>query len=119
MRRDALRDFELNHDVDRGDLRGPLKQMMQDWRGDVVGKISVNMKSLAAEFANIRVQHVAVNNFDVGPAVRFIFDSRANSRGQVSVGFHGHGAAPRADEELGYFPVARADFDPGFIRSER
>lgn len=45
-RGDALRDFELNHDVNGFDLRGEAEKMRKNRRSDVVGQIAVDAKML-------------------------------------------------------------------------
>ena len=110
MRGDALGDFQLNHDVDRGDLRGPLKKMVQDRRSNVVRQIAVDVKTFAAEFAEVGLQHVTVDNLNTGPGVRLIFDPGANSGGQVAVGFDGDDAAPVTSQQLRQFAMAWANF---------
>ena len=102
-----------------GELRGPLKKMVQDRRSNVVRQIAVDVKTFAAEFAEVGLQHVTVDNLNTGPGVRLIFDPGANSGGQVAVGFDGDDAAPVTGQQLRQFAMAWANFDPGFARRER
>jgi hypothetical protein len=43
MRGDAFRYFQLDDDVDGRDLGGRAEKVMENWRGDVVRQVSVDV----------------------------------------------------------------------------
>ena len=110
-RDDALRDFQLDHDVNRGDALGLLEQAMENGRRDVVRKIAVNAKARRREFVEVEIENVSFDYLDIRPIVGALAQTRCEQR----IGFDGDHAAAVGGEEFGHFAVSRADFDPDVI----
>lgn len=110
---DALRDFELNHDMDGFDLRGEAEKMSKNRRSDVVGQIAVDAGAFMRESGEIDEENVRLDDFDV----RLRCETCAECGGESAIGFDGDdaaGALVRAGtgKEFGHFAVAGADFEP-------
>src|SRR5690348_14573181 len=100
IRSNALGDFELNDDVDGGDVVSPLEEVMEDRRGDVVGQIAVDAKffvfgkaSAPCEVEKIEREDVAFGDFYVGPLRGMSGGLGAEILDEQRVGFYGDEAA--------------------------
>ena len=100
IRSNALGDFELNDDVDGGDVVSPLEEVMEDRLGDVVGQIAVDAKffvfgkaSAPCDVEKIEREDVAFGDFDVWPLRGMNGDLGAEIFGKQSIRFDSDEAA--------------------------
>jgi len=106
---EALGDFELNDDVGLVDSSGELEEMLEDRRGDVIGKIAVDAHAASGgEGGEVEFEDVAGNDGEMGMFVREALEA-ADERG---IEFDGDDGSAAAEEMLGHFAVAGADFEP-------
>ena len=112
---DSSGDFQLHHDVNRGDLVCITEKLMKNRRGDVVGEIAVHAKFAAGQFCEIELENIARDDFNAGPFVWFGAHSLFEARGEPRIGFDGNQAAAPGGKLAGHFAVTRADLDPKVI----
>ena len=115
IRYEAVGDFQLHYEVGRIDALRVREEEMQNRRGDVVGDISVDVKSRSGGgFGEIEFQDIRLDERDVGP----ILHAAAHLGCEVRIDFDGDEARGERGEKFRHFSVARADFEPHLIPAD-
>ena len=112
LRGEAESYFQLDDNVDFVDLIGKREKSMEDRRSDVVGEIAIEADAPAGrERAQVGIEDVTGNDGEIRVLTGEILQALDERR----VEFDRIDGNAAADEILGHFPVACANFDPAVI----
>jgi len=109
---ESRRDFELNDDVSGVDECGIFEKTVENWRGDVIGKIPVDVNAATGgESGEIGFEDVTRNDGEV----RMGLGQSLQSRNQGFVEFDGDYGSAGLHEMLSHLAVTGTDFDPAEV----
>ncbi len=112
LRGEATRDFGLDDDVNFVDEAREREEVVEDGRGDEVGKIAVDADASAGgDGGEVGFENVAGNDGEIREFLR----EAAKARDESGVEFDGVDGSARGEEVFGQFTVAGADFDPAVL----
>jgi hypothetical protein len=111
-RHNPLRNFQLNHNVNRSDAVGHSKQMPQNRRSNVVRQIPINANAVSNQRRQINLQNISGNNFHPPPSRR----SLPQPLRQPLIRLNRHNARPSPRQQFRHLPVPRPNFKPTLTR---
>src|ERR1700735_1100497 len=88
--------------------------MPQNWRGNVVGQISINANAFARKFPQIKLQNIPGNNLDVSPSRRSLGEALC----QLRVRLNCCDARSSPSQEFGHLAVPGTNLDPVLAASD-
>ena len=111
-RHNPLRNFQLNHNVNRSNAIGHSKQMPQNRRSNVVRQIPINTNPISNQRRQIDLQNISRNNFHSPPSPSLL----PQPLRQPLIRLNRHNTRPSPRQQFRHLAMPRPNFKPTLTR---